>query len=402
MGGALTRMVGRAAAVSAALAYMTLEGLTEVSDTTTSWLDVASGTFPGGSFTPSNDYIGFWSVAGAGSSTASGVKARVTLAGSDVFTTDAITLPRSTATPQDYMPFGGMFRHQPGSTPVDAAYKIQVTRGTNAATYKAKDARLSLLKMGADDHYAENIARQTFTDTTANKTATVAGTITFTPGSSGNYIIFASMVLDMTTSSSVNLGVELTDGTNTTGEIIFRPQQTADRMPAMLVLPIASVSGSKTVDLKFRQSGTGATAIAISEIRIFALREDRFANVHKTVLGSNNTGIDTTYTSALSQTFTPAAADHLTISAWPMGNNVGSSDSSQSQFSDGGTIVNEYMRSFNTFAGTWDSGFMSHRIAAYAASSRTQEIDRLSETSSNTTTIQKSAAIVTLDLAGLT
>lgn len=113
--------------------------------------------------------------------------------------------------------------------------------------------------------------------------------------------------------------MELTDGTTTTSEVIARPLQTADRLPVMLILPLTSISGAKTISLKIRQTGTGATTVGVSEIRMVAIRNDRFADVHSTTLGTTSSGTQSTYTTVLSQTWTPGANDYLTGASWLFG-----------------------------------------------------------------------------------
>lgn len=380
--------------------YTTAEGLSEVSDTGTSWLDVATLDVDAGDFGPSEDMFGFWTVSGQSNSLSSEIKARLTLGGSDIFTTDPLVFPKEVGSPIDYITFGGLFRHQPGGSPASAQYKIQVARGSGAATFKGKDGRISLLRQGDDDYYAESIARQRLTDTTANKTKSVVGSIIFSPSTSGDYYILCSCQVDTETANTGRLTLELTDGTVTSGDVTIDGVNAADRNPVLLMIPLSAVSGSKTVDLKFHNSSSNNTIIAISEIRFAAIRSDRFANVYSTRLTTHNEGTDTTTTSALSQTFTPAATDHLTIGGGVFGCNS-TGNSSFLQVDDGGTTVNELIRECQSAPLNSDEGlaFMGHRIATYAASSRTQRLTRRSE-SGSTVRVQR-GFILTLDLDGL-
>lgn len=376
--------------------YATNESLTEQTGATS--YNGAAITF-----TPaaSTDYLFFWSQDVQNSSTAGACQTDLSAAGSSIFATLPIMTPVDSISPVDYFSMGGIFRYQSGGSPSSTVFQLSAARSGASGTFKLKNSRLSYIKMGSGDAYAQSLTRQTFTDP-SNKTAQTAASITFTPASTGNYIFVLSCLIDLSSTSNVVFGLELTDGTNTTGEITFRPVTTADRMPVMLVLPISSVSGSKTVNVKVRQTGSGSTTIGVAEIRIVAIREDRFAHVHKTTLGSANSGTQATYTNALTQGPTVTAGDHLTFACAAFGNNQGSSLSSQVRFTDGGTTVNEMNRAFNIFLATSANGFSGHRLATYAAGTQTQNIDRLSETTSATTTIQaKSAAIVTLDLAGI-
>lgn len=382
----------------AAAGYLTAEALGEVSTTDAGYFDTVTLSVGAGDLRNGEDYIGLWSVSGAQNVTDQ-VLARVTKDGNSIFTAatpSLLTREIGAGGPQDYHSFGGMFRHQ--ETGVASEFKVQCSR-SSAATIKAKDARLSLVVMGADDHYSETIARNNLTDTTANKTATTVGSITFTPATSGDYIILCSFIFDMGSTSNVAGGMTLTDGTATTGEIGLRCRGGNDRMPALLMLPLSGVSGSKTVDLKIRQTGSGTTTVAASEMRFVALRTDRFADAQQVTQGANNSGTNTTYSSTVSQTFTPNAADYLVLGSWVLGTNNGTT-SGYAQLLDGATAVNEHIGEYNIFVATSGTPGVSHRIGSYAASSRTQAIQRKSNTSSTSSTVQK-GMILSFDLTGI-
>src|SRR5690606_30783493 len=86
---------------------------------------------------------------------------------------------------------------------------------------------------------------------------------------------------------------------------------------------------------------------------------------------------------------------HLTLAMWRQ---RGSSNtvSSYTRFLDGADTVNEAIREPVSSGASWPG--VSHRIAAYTATSRTQAIQRRSETTSTTTTITDGATIATFDL----
>ncbi|MES2904589.1 MAG: hypothetical protein V4696_10425 [Pseudomonadota bacterium] len=392
---------GAVAAEAIGLGYMTEEALGEVSDTSASWLDTVTLSAAGADFTPSADYLGLWSIDAQSNNTTSVIKGRVTVGGVDIFTTDTSLLPNEVTAPVDYYSMGGLFRYQPGASPAAETFKIQVARGTNAATFKGRNARLSLLKLGGGDAYAQSVARQTFDDP-ANKTAQTAGTLSFTPPSSGNYVVIVSCLIDLVSLTSTDIGLELTDGTTSTGELFYKSYTVDDRVPAFMVLLLPSISGAKTITLKIRQGGSGTSLIGISEIRIVAIREDRFASVNKAQSSSASSGTDTAYTAtSVTQTFTPSSADHLTVAAWAM-NSDSTSISSYSEYSDGGTTLNEAIAELGSATGATpnSTGCFSHRIASYAAAGRTQVINRKSE-SGATTRVATKSTIVTFNLAGV-
>lgn len=376
--------------------YATNESLAEQSTAGTSLTGAAISGTP----TANTDYLFFWSEDVQTDNTASEAVADVTINGSSIFTALPSILPHEVVSPIDYQTMGGIFRYQAGASPSSTTFSLGAGRGTNPATLKCRNSRLSYVVLGPSDVYTQSIARQTFGDP-GNKTAQTVATLSFTPPSAGDYTVIVSFNADMTQTTNVSFGMELTDGTTTTGETICRPPNTVDRCPTMLVLPLTGISGAKTISLKIRQTGTGTTTIGISEIRMVAIRNDRFASVHKTTQAANDSGTNTAYSSSLSQTFTPAApADHLTVASWQMGCS-NTSGSAFSQLLDGSDTIDEFIREYGTAVTTQGLGAVSHRIANYPASSRTQAIQRKSESASETSLVQKSAAIVSFELTGI-
>jgi len=167
--------------------------------------------------------------------------------------------------------------------------------------------------------------------------------------------------------------------------------------PITLLLPLSAISGSKTISFKVRQSGSGATTIETEDIRILALRLDRFANAYSSVLGSTNSGTNTSYTAALSYAPTVAAGDHLTLASGFFGNNSGG-NTPGAEFTDGGSQVAEALRENFIFALRYEQ-LMAHRIAPYTAGSRTFAINR--KTESGTGSVAAGSCIAVLDLTGL-
>jgi hypothetical protein len=375
-------------------AYATNENLAEQSTSGAS-LNGASLTFTGDNGT---DYLGVWSQEVQADSTSTDTLSDITKDGVSIFTGVPDMPIRESVSPIDYNMMGGIFRYQSSGT--STTFAATGSRGSNPATLKLRNSRISLLKLGADDHYTESLARQT----TANKTLTTVATLSFTPASAGNYIVIVSCHLDQSTLVNSTIAFQLSDGTTTTTERFIQAE--SGRYPLMLMLFLPGISGAKSVTLKVRQGGSGSATVGVSDIRMVALREGRFANVYKTSLSASSSGTDTTYADALSQTFTPAAGDHLTVCSW-VWRTTSTSISIYSQFDDGGTVVNEGIKEYVAATNAGSGGF-AHRIASYAASSRTQSLQRKSETSSASATIwgavapdQSVSYIATFDLSGL-
>lgn len=379
-----------AASGAPAVGYLTAESLGVVTITTATFSDTATLSPALGQMASGSNYLVLWGADVAVDDNTGDAIVRLVKNGSVVVS--AIAMNKDTT---DVSSMGGFIIEAGGAAP---AYSVQVGR-TLAATANTvgSNSRLSILKLGPDDYSTTSTARVT----TTSGTFQTAATLSFTPATSGDYIYLACGLVDR---AGGNVSVQLSDGTNSSIDLGMEISGTAARSSFMVILPVASVSGAQTVTLKYRQftaASQGVSAVGISEVRIVAIRKDRFANAYVTTLGSDSSGANTTYTTGLSQTFTPAAADHLTIMGGVNFNNS-SSQSSFVQYDDGGTIVSENIREGVTGQPT-DGGnrpWYSHRIAAYAAVSRTQALQRKSE-STNTTAIRRGAAIVTLSLAGM-
>jgi hypothetical protein len=380
---------GRGFATAESLAEQTTSGASQDAATITTTLSA------------NTDYLFFWSQDVATDSTASAAASDVLVGGTSIFTSGNIPSisPRQTTSPQDYHSMGGFFRVQAGASPTLVTHKTQGKRGATAANLKVKNARLSYIKLGPTDVYSQSLSRTTVADPT-DKTAQTAGTLSFTPPSTGDYLIMAFAVVDIVSQTNVSFYLELTDGTTTTGEHSCRPPASTDRIPIMLALNLSSVSGAKTLTLKCRQGGTGTTTIGFSEVRMVAIRKDRFANTYCANQAANSSGTETAYTTTHSQTFTPAAGSHLTVAFFTFGC-ASTTASGFCEYDDSGTVVNEFVREFGTaldFQGVFG---ISHRLAIYAASSRTQSIKRKAESAATVSTQGAACGIATFDLSGI-
>ena len=380
-------------AVSSAAKYVTNENTgttTEAAGTMTDMADLGTVDLEAAS-----NYFGVFSMDALNSGTTGTTQSRVLVNGSTIHT--AATLVNDVRAATEYRSHAGIFFIQNAGGATTATVKLQgARRTTGTATFKNR--RLSLMKMGANDAIAESIAAQSFTNTTTNKTAQTVATLSFTPPSSGDYIIMCSLMPNLTSASNVAFGVQLSDGTNSTTELKIRPEG-GSQEPIVLVWPRTALSGAQSFTLKIRQTGTGLATIRCAEIRICAIREDRFANVYKTRLGSTSAGTETAYTTALTQTFTPAAADHITLASWMQESTFG--NQATVKYDDGGTAVDELLTQDGvSSAGNANVPGFSHRLTAYAASSRTQTIQR--KVNAGTSRVYVESQIVTFDLTGLT
>lgn len=356
--------------------------------------DVLSGAEVFGTPTASSDYLWFWSQDLFTGSTGIRGFTDIHLNGSSIFTTRPRWLPN---TNEEYSSMGGMFRTQAWASPSPIRVSLRMDT-ENPGSVNLRNSRLSYVRMGADDEYTESIARQTTTSATAQTMATLS----FTPPSSGDYIIIASFNIDLVNASNVRYSVELTDEAgNTTTEVEMRPLDNTSREPMMLILPCTGLSGAKNFKLKIRESGSGSTTIGISEIRMAAIRNSRFASVNSILLTSASQSTSTTFNDALTHTVSPSG-DHLLLACWAIGMDSTSIPGGARLLDDADT-VNECLREGQTsLVGDGLPG-VGHRLKEYAGGSIAQAIQKRSVGAADDVQVQAGcAAIVLFKLEGLT
>lgn len=336
-------------------------------------------------------YLGLFSVDSENNSGAGLMGVEVLVDGVTVYARDFVC---ATNAPNERLGFSGIFFFEPGVTPAATDFVIKGS-GHGGTTTTFTNARLSILKLGPGDFTREDLAG----DSTTSTSLTTIDTFNFTPASEGDYVVLGYFEI---TSAAITTSVfaEVSDGATTTGPNNPGPISASGTIyvEQCVALAISDASGAQSVTLKGR-TANASFAASFRNIRWAAIRCDRFANVYRTRLASESSSTATTYTTALSQTFSPVAGDHLTIAAYGSFNSSATS-SAYSRFVDGGTTVNEQIEDM----GRNNEGFgvmptMSHRIAAFVPSTRTQSIDRKAE--ANTAGIRAGAMIVAFDLNGI-
>jgi hypothetical protein len=332
-------------------------------------------------------YWGLWSCEANESSNSATISARLLIDGTSIHSQTPLTDIHTSGA--DYRSLAGLFfiDNSAGAATTHAV-KLQGARNvTGTATFR--NGRISLVAMGGNDASMESRTLQNLTDTTANKTATAVATLNYR-ASSSNYILIVSFTPRITNSTNVTFGFSLVDDDGSIAEVTMRPEgsSTIPQEPVVYIWPRTGIPvGDKTVTLKIRQTGSGTASIGIAEISMVALEESQFANVYKTRLGATSSGSETSPTSVLSQTFTPNAEEHLALASWHQ------SADGHGQLSDGGTVVDEVI---GIPLSSYIPGFAQH-VATYAASSRSQEIDR--QANSGSVSILVGAQILTLELS---
>ena len=208
----------------------------------------------------------------------------------------------------DYISGGTIGIDTFGESPTSQTYKIQYRTTSTSSVARIKEAKMIALKLDTNiDKYAESETRTTTTSTTyQDKT-----TLTFTPASTGDYIILASATLDGS-SASYDYRAQLTiDGTaySTTN---IETNLATNRELWFVLKKVNLSAASHTIKIQYSsESSAGTTGIA--DARIVAIRADRFLNNYYGENETRATTTSTSYQTYLTLTDTPQATDHLIL-----------------------------------------------------------------------------------------
>ena len=194
------------------------------------------------------------------------------------------------------------------TSPASQTYKIQF-RSTNASgTARIKQAMIFAIKLNDNvDKYAQAETRTTTTSTTyVDKT-----TLTFTPDTAGEYIIFASATVDASSTSIDSKATLNIDGT-LYSTINIESHKATNKYPWFVVKKVNLTSASHTIKIQYASETTSNTT-GIAHARIVALRADRFLNNYYAENETRATTTSTSYQNYVTLTQTPQAGDHLII-----------------------------------------------------------------------------------------
>jgi hypothetical protein len=335
---------------------------------------------------PAGTYIGLWSMelTNAGNGFASG---RLLING-----VEHVRNGREPWHSSERMFLGGVFFYtSDGVTP--ATFAVE-GNGNASGSSNLQNARLTLFNKGADDYTYSGAG-----GSTTSATYVTLDTYTFTPTTTGEYVILLSHRQTVGNEAITKYFQATLNGTTIPStSYSIQPGWTTQAEPVAHLYRVNLTGGvTYTIDMNARVSSAGTTT-AISQTRIAAFRTDRFQNRYAAHLASTSssaggTGVYIT-PAAGTVTFTPQAVDHLVI-----GNATANSEASLGsvRWRDAGVAKGEYH-----IPGRVDTRHfpaITHYVANYTAVSRTIEIQRRS-TSSGLSELRNGSGIVALDLAG--
>lgn len=225
------------------------------------------------------------------------------------------------------------------------------------------------------------------------------GTFTFTPGSSGDYLIFCHGNLDVDNTACIATIEVYDNGTSTSyGTSILKPIATTDRRPWCTMFKLTLAASSQTFYVRLKVNSASYTASITDTSYIWALRLDQFANAYYAESrGQTTSTSNTTYTDKVTLTQTPAAGEHLIIGTalcW----NGAQTNAVHGQFEDGGSEVKELIFEPNAASGNDKTPIVWFNKNYFAASSHTWKLKFKKYRSGLGVANMSEAAIAVLDL----
>lgn len=380
MGGALLRSIGRTAVGGAVPDYWTATGIPEVSQATAAtWTAQASVTLLAADQVPSTNYVGIWSMQ-AKTEASSAVYTAFNIDGTRDTEYQHVSR-QNTAGAWNYPCFGGFRVFSSAVTPADIT--VSADHRSSSGTHYGKNARMTVLKLGATDLSASNLTEAS----TASTTLVDFLTLTLTPG---DYIVLVSAKV-RGSNVAVSASATIVDDGGALIPTLSWSRDLADRLPLVGVFRITVPSGTNTIRIK-ALTGNVAASTFVDEQHIVALDVSRFSSLDVASLGSSSSGTQATNQSALTHTITAPTGDALVIAC---GMALGSSTSLSRHvvFDDGGSTALDH--GVEPATANTSTCFLYHDVRTMAGGSLTQTISRRSETTGATTTIHSGASIIT-------
>ena len=337
------------------------EDQSETSITTgTAFTDKASITQ---TFTNGVDYyLMYCAIIRNSTNTTADVKARL-FNNTDSATLRAVNYEMFSAT-ADYHPVFGMDIYTGAGA--SKQFSVGFAAESSGNNVKCKNAAIIAVAKNSLDAYAEV---ETDLSESAGSWADHT-TLTFTPATSGDYLIIASAeIRDSSTGVEVWAHLLDPDGSTVYGECQRQNKDGTNWYAWSTIIKKTLAASSQTFKTQFKTQDAVGEVAHMRSCVILALRLDQFANNYYAESLSESLTTSTTYQDKTTLTATPVARDHLTFSVF----NVGLANSSNvisGQLDKGGSSQWE-----GSFLGPGGAGraetFASFRVESLAASSTT-------------------------------
>ena len=216
---------------------------------------------------------------------------------------ELIYRPRDTT---DYISGGTIGIDTFGASPTAQTYKIQYRSSSTSGTARIQQAKIFAIKLNDNvDKYAQAETRTTTTSTTYQDKVT----LTFTPDTAGDYLIFASATLDGS-STSVDFKAALNIDGTLYSAINLETNNATNKYPWFVMKKINMTQTSHTIKIQYASETTSNTT-GIAHARIVAIPIDRFLNNYYVQDETRTTTTSATYQTKVTLEGTPEAGDYL-------------------------------------------------------------------------------------------
>jgi hypothetical protein len=196
-----------------------------------------------------------------------------------------------------------------GASPGQQNLKIQHSP-YGATESKIRDARILVLEADAADQYAESLDWGLGTTSTSYVTK---ATLTFTPASTGDYLVIASAQIGTDNNGSTcQAQLNYVTGGQVFGDKVFYSVDSWDSQPFAAMAKLNLSAASKTFRIEYKTASAGVAAW-MGNARILALRLDAFDNAYFADNRNVQATTAATYQDMLTLTATPQAVDHAIL-----------------------------------------------------------------------------------------
>jgi trimeric autotransporter adhesin len=255
-------------------------------------------------FTPdeNSDYCFLWSVLVDIAGTAQQVQVRLR---HDTAAVDLAVQAKRVKDTTDVVSAGGVAFATFGTSPGSQTFSIEFSSSTTI-TSGAQQAYLTAFKLTANDKKV-GVA----TTNTTSSTPVAAATLSWTPSSTGDYVIIASAGL--ASASATTTSIRLTDGTTTYGlcDPISKSSFASAIHPWAHAVYAPGLSGAQ--DWSVTCDSDGSLTLTITDVYIVALRVSDWPAFYQTADRARTTTTSTTYVTRSTLTQTTATGDHVQL-----------------------------------------------------------------------------------------
>lgn len=374
----------------AARVYSSASQIAEVSKSTTGYTDAGSCAL---THTPNDntDVLYIWSARVSIDSVANDVQIRLY---HDTASTELAVVnyeAQESSGPTDYRSVGGVCVVSYGSSPGSQTISLEYAAETGGSVATVKDARIVAIQLTSNDKFSTGTA--TADSSTSTTDADVSSSsVTFTPGSSGDYLILWSGEGSFSATNAYARMRLTVDGADE-----YRIQQSVQDATNYVCFSGAEKvtldATSHTLKLRFSGSNTGTSNARRG--RVVALRLSDFDASYFSEDRTGSSGGGTSYTDVL--TYNPTisnAVDHLVIGAWVKSSNS-TSVSAYTQFTDG-TVTIEDVNEANFSGDNWP-GLIAYVADVPSGSGTTYKTSRKAEGSVTVGCKENAIAILQLE-----